>query len=258
MGRECITCHFVMNLEPQAYCMPFVIKLEPPLSCPNSVVASPFSVKKGEGFFGVFEPQRKSCDVRDRSTLWSLFNLDDKRNADNNHNNKKEALAWGEVEVKTWNVNNINDANGTNPWFVFIQGQLRLWFSSDGLLFNAVEGLNKTGLSYIRRKKTGIPVLAIGPTCSLLIEKLGNDCNRCIDWLNSCPQDSVLYISFGSQNTISSTQMMELVKALEASSKNFIWVVRPPVEFDINSEFYYCLRASVTFKRCLPPPNRIN
>ncbi|KAE8696531.1 auxin transporter-like protein 2-like [Hibiscus syriacus] len=32
-----------------------------------------FSASKNEGFSGVFEPQRKSCDVRGRNTLWSLF-----------------------------------------------------------------------------------------------------------------------------------------------------------------------------------------
>ncbi|KAE8734363.1 auxin transporter-like protein 2-like [Hibiscus syriacus] len=32
-----------------------------------------FSASKNEGFSGVFEPQRKSCDVRARNTLWSLF-----------------------------------------------------------------------------------------------------------------------------------------------------------------------------------------
>ncbi|KAJ4704498.1 hypothetical protein OWV82_021400 [Melia azedarach] len=39
-----------------------------------------FSASKNEGFSGVFEPQRKSCDVRVRNTLWSLFNQDDERN----------------------------------------------------------------------------------------------------------------------------------------------------------------------------------
>ena len=36
--------------------------------------------KNNEGFSGVFEPQRKSCDVRVRNTLWSLFTQDDERN----------------------------------------------------------------------------------------------------------------------------------------------------------------------------------
>lgn len=36
-----------------------------------------FSCGRGDGFSASFEPQRKSCDVRGRSTLWSLFNQDD-------------------------------------------------------------------------------------------------------------------------------------------------------------------------------------
>ncbi|XP_023544916.1 UPF0503 protein At3g09070, chloroplastic-like [Cucurbita pepo subsp. pepo] len=38
-----------------------------------------FSASKNEGFSGVFEPQRKSCDVRVRNTLWTLFSQDDER-----------------------------------------------------------------------------------------------------------------------------------------------------------------------------------
>ncbi|CAI8612760.1 unnamed protein product [Vicia faba] len=38
-----------------------------------------FSASKNEGFSGTFEPQRKSCDVRGRSTLYSLFNQADER-----------------------------------------------------------------------------------------------------------------------------------------------------------------------------------
>ena len=38
-------------------------------------------------------------------------------------------------------------------------------------------------------------------------------------------------------NTISASQMMQLGKALERCEKSFVWVVRPPIGFDINSEF---------------------
>lgn len=57
-----------------------------------------FSASKGEGFSGVVEPQRKSCDVRVRNTLWTLFNLDDERKG----SNKREP--WGEIEVDTRNL----------------------------------------------------------------------------------------------------------------------------------------------------------
>ncbi|KAK4407367.1 UDP-glycosyltransferase 92A1 [Sesamum angolense] len=60
---------------------------------------------------------------------------------------------------------------------------------------------------------------------------------KCMEWLDKREPKSVLYISFGSQNTISASQMMNLAKALDASSRNFIWVARPPLEGDINAEF---------------------
>ncbi|XP_047332212.1 protein OCTOPUS-like [Impatiens glandulifera] len=38
-----------------------------------------FSASKNERFTGIVEPQRKSCDVRTRSTLWNLFNQEGER-----------------------------------------------------------------------------------------------------------------------------------------------------------------------------------
>ncbi|KAK2431312.1 UDP-glycosyltransferase 92A1 [Trifolium repens] len=58
-----------------------------------------------------------------------------------------------------------------------------------------------------------------------------------MEWLDLKEENSVLYISFGSQNTISASQMMALAKGLEESEKLFIWVIRPPVGFDMNGEF---------------------
>ncbi|KAJ6303569.1 hypothetical protein OIU77_017448 [Salix suchowensis] len=55
-----------------------------------------FSASKNEGFSGVFEPQRKSCDVRVRNTLCSLFNQDNEKNP----SVKKEPFKGGlEIEA---------------------------------------------------------------------------------------------------------------------------------------------------------------
>ncbi|KFK38300.1 hypothetical protein AALP_AA3G096200 [Arabis alpina] len=42
-----------------------------------------FSASKNEGFSGVFEPQRRSCDVR--SSLWNLFTQDEQQNIPTNN-----------------------------------------------------------------------------------------------------------------------------------------------------------------------------
>ncbi|XWS13238.1 hypothetical protein CRYUN_Cryun36dG0020400 [Craigia yunnanensis] len=61
--------------------------------------------------------------------------------------------------------------------------------------------------------------------------------DKCLQWLDLHGLDSVLYISFGSQNTISPSQMMELAIGLEESGNPFIWVIRPPLGFDLKAEF---------------------
>ncbi|GMJ04941.1 hypothetical protein like AT5G12890 [Hibiscus trionum] len=132
----------------------------------------------------------------------------------------------------------MSEANGRDSWSVFHRKHLPEWTKSNGVLFNTVEGFDRTGLTYFERKLNK-PVWPIGPIL-LPIEnrkRTSKETEFCKEWLDSKPESSVLFVSFGSMNTISPSQMMELAKALESSNKNFIWVVRPPIGFDINSDF---------------------
>ncbi|KAI3474178.1 hypothetical protein Pfo_028966 [Paulownia fortunei] len=52
-----------------------------------------FSASKNEALGLFFEPQRKSCDVRVRNTLWSLFSLDDESKSGTNNNKPNSASA---------------------------------------------------------------------------------------------------------------------------------------------------------------------
>ncbi|KAJ6428042.1 hypothetical protein OIU84_023456 [Salix udensis] len=115
--------------------------------------------------------------------------------------------------------------------------------SIDGALFNSMGELDEAGLAFFQ-KTFGKPFWPIGPI--LLPPGTGNRAGNeaaikavevCRNWLDTKPPNSVLYVSFGSQNTLSASQMMHLAFALEASGKNFIWAVRPPTGFSINSEF---------------------
>ncbi|KAK1421601.1 hypothetical protein QVD17_24070 [Tagetes erecta] len=129
-------------------------------------------------------------------------------------------------------------ATGDDPWSKFQKKNLPAWGEADGFLFNTVEKLDTVGLSYFRRKFKR-PVWAVGPINlhfnRIKSSKTSNE--KWVEFLNSKPEGSVLYISFGSQNSITASQMMELAKALDKSKRSFIWVMRPPLGFDVNAEF---------------------
>ncbi|XP_009784052.1 UDP-glycosyltransferase 92A1-like [Nicotiana tabacum] len=135
-------------------------------------------------------------------------------------------------------------ADGNDPYSIFQLKNLPTWKNSDGVLFNTVEEFDKNGLMYFRRKLC-IPIWAIGPInlqendrVRLSPRKeLGISLDICKEWLDKKEKKSVLYICFGAQNTISASQIMQLAKALDGLEINFIWVIRPPLGFDINTEF---------------------
>lgn len=58
-----------------------------------------------------------------------------------------------------------------------------------------------------------------------------------LKWLNSKPECSVLYVSFGSMNKFPFLQLVEIAHALEDSGHNFIWVVRKNEENEESDVF---------------------
>lgn len=148
----------------------------------------------------------------------------------------------------------LRDANCSDvdicKWF---QTQISLSLCSSGWLCNTIEEIEPLGLE-ILRDYIKLPVWTIGPLLpqSMLnhsshdqrrnfLRRAGKEPGlspeRCLQWLDSHHQGSVLYICFGSQNTISPSQMSELSRGLEDSGKPFIWVIRPPIGSDMNGEF---------------------
>lgn len=137
-------------------------------------------------------------------------------------------------------------ADGSEPWATFIRRNTLLSLQSKAMICNTVEDVELLGMQALRNI-TGLDVLAIGPLFSSLEvstsseqrhgKKSGIQLEACLEWLDSHPPGSVVYISFGSQNTITASQMMALARGLEASNKPFLWVIRPPAGFDLKGDF---------------------
>ncbi|XP_059668873.1 UDP-glycosyltransferase 92A1-like [Cornus florida] len=188
--------------------------------------------------FGVFHAIYNGLTAFGTACYYSIW-----LNLPHRHTNSHEFSLPDFPEAGKLHVSQLSEhmpeADGPDPVSVFQHKNLPLWLNSDAIVFNTIEELEMKGLTYFRRK-IGRPVYSVGP---LLLpgENRGKEAeitpDQCIKWLDTKPPTSVLYVSFGSQNTISASQMINLAKALEASEKNFIWVVRPPFGFDINGEF---------------------
>ncbi|KAK6940172.1 UDP-glucuronosyl/UDP-glucosyltransferase [Dillenia turbinata] len=147
----------------------------------------------------------------------------------------------------------VREADGADEWSKFFQPQISHSMRSSGWICNTAKEIEPSGLELLQNY-IKLPVWCLGP---LLPPKMlkddissngfsfeqrtgkvpGISPEKCIEWLDSHAEHSVLFISFGSQNTITATQMMELALGLEASGKPFIWAIRPPFGFDIKGEF---------------------
>ncbi|KAI3917299.1 hypothetical protein MKW92_040880 [Papaver armeniacum] len=142
---------------------------------------------------------------------------------------------------------NLRETDKETPFTIFLQQQISLSLRSDGMLCNSVEEIEILGLETLRSYMDPKPVWTIGPLLPPFLLGNGSAVSnlRTVrknfgispESCNHKKPSSVVYISFGSQNTIRPSKMRELALGLEKSGKCFIWVLRPPSEFDIESEF---------------------
>ncbi|KAF7808998.1 UDP-glycosyltransferase 89A2-like [Senna tora] len=105
--------------------------------------------------------------------------------------------------------------------------------ASWGCVFNSFHALEGPYLGYIRRKSEHARVFAVGP---LSLIGPGNGVDRVnpypsedhsvFRWLDHCPNESVLYVCFGSQTLLKREQMEALAIGLERSNTRFIWAVK--------------------------------
>ncbi|KAM3340326.1 UDP-glycosyltransferase 73C4 [Capsicum galapagoense] len=105
---------------------------------------------------------------------------------------------------------------------------------SYGIVVNSFEDLEQEYVKGLMNAK-GKKIWTIGPVSLCNKEKQdkaerGNkvsiDVHKCLKWLDSWEQDSVLFVCLGSLSRLSTSQMIELGLGLESSKRPFIWVVR--------------------------------
>lgn len=126
----------------------------------------------------------------------------------------------------------------------------------DGILLNSWEDLESQTLDAFRenealRSVVTVPVYPIGPLTRPIEPDLLE--NGLMDWLDKQPNQSVLFVSFGSGGVLSPEQMTELAWGLELSQQRFIWVVRPPTSGRVDDAFFTRDNGSEGSPGYLPP-----
>ncbi|KAM7465325.1 hypothetical protein LguiB_012887 [Lonicera macranthoides] len=107
--------------------------------------------------------------------------------------------------------------------------------SSWGFIINSFDELESQTLNQLKKKFLRHDrVWAVGPLLPIKHEDgpiNSKQTHRAIAWLDSCPVDeSVVYVGFGTQITLTGQQMEGLAAALEASGVKFIWSIKPPMK----------------------------
>ncbi|CAM8890014.1 unnamed protein product [Rhodiola kirilowii] len=118
-----------------------------------------------------------------------------------------------------------------HPWAIKLFDLQTNWIAAQGnhnVLVNTFEPLEPEALKAVKE----LNMIPIGP----LIRKVCNDEldekaeGDYVEWLNSKPDASVVYISFGSIWVLSSEQTEELALALLRLGTPFLWIIRTPQE----------------------------
>uniref|UniRef100_A0A1J3G2R3 Glycosyltransferase n=1 Tax=Noccaea caerulescens TaxID=107243 RepID=A0A1J3G2R3_NOCCA len=81
------------------------------------------------------------------------------------------------------------------------------------------------------------PIKTVGPlfkvSKTVVSDVSGDFCkpsDQCLEWLDSRPESSVVYISFGTVAYLKQEQMEEMVHGVLKSGLPFLWVIRPPLK----------------------------
>ncbi|KAL3642119.1 hypothetical protein CASFOL_012934 [Castilleja foliolosa] len=161
------------------------------------------------------------------------------------------------------------------PSFIYVPGSYPAYFKMivkqfvnlEKADFVLVNTFYKLEMDAVNSMSKVCPILTIGPTIPsfYLDNRVENDNSydislfqsdpptTIINWLNTKPQGSVVYIAFGSMANLSKAQMEEIAWALSNTNFYFLWVLRASnVDEDLPKEFVHASRDKSLFVHWSP------
>lgn len=103
--------------------------------------------------------------------------------------------------------------------------------NADFVLCNTVQELETETISALQKKMSWFavgPIFSSGFTDRIVSTSMWSE-SDCGPWLGEKPNDSVLYVSFGSYAHLTKKELEEIAQGLSLSKVSFIWVLRPDI-----------------------------
>ncbi|OIV95074.1 hypothetical protein TanjilG_10894 [Lupinus angustifolius] len=136
--------------------------------------------------------------------------------------------------ISSVRLSDIHNVEETNPdMVIWAMKSCEMMLKAQYLLFPSVYEIEHHVVEAIK-EWLKIPIYTFGPNipyfsienhANSLTSANGSD-HSFLQWLNNQPNDSVIYISFGSFLSVSSEQMDEIADALRDSGVRFLWMTR--------------------------------
>ncbi|KAH0847681.1 hypothetical protein HID58_019372 [Brassica napus] len=132
------------------------------------------------------------------------------------------------------NLKDVLDRND-EVYDAFISFSKQLSHSS-GIIINTFEALENRAIKAITEELCFRNIYPIGPL--IVKTRTGDNKNvdSCLNWLDSQPEQSVVFLCFGSLGLFSQEQLKDIAIGLERSEQRFLWVVRNPPELQNQTE----------------------
>ncbi|CAK9147896.1 unnamed protein product [Ilex paraguariensis] len=127
------------------------------------------------------------------------------------------------------------DGESGDPISEFIKDSFRSNIASWGLIINTFSELERDYLDHLKQELGHDRVWAVGPLLPPDDDQGGPSerggsssdlASNILSWLESCEDQTVVYVCFGSQAVLTNEQMEELALALEKSRVKFLWSVK--------------------------------
>ncbi|ERN19730.1 anthocyanidin 3-O-glucosyltransferase 2 [Amborella trichopoda] len=125
--------------------------------------------------------------------------------------------------------------NDAYKWFLY---NSRRFHQAKGILINTFLDLETRSLDALHKgiclsDHPSPPVYPVGPLLNLdEYQTSAGEHHKCLQWLDKQPQDSVVFLCFGSLGTLSNRQTKQVALGLEQSGHRFLWSLRGPTSMD--------------------------